>query len=61
MLKLKLDSIKDLLWNKYHYTGWEDGFCSTCGPSSYTAMSEESFNEMLNEIDKWIEETYANR
>ena len=48
-------------WDNFHTTFRVEGACSTCGPDYYPAMTEKQFFNLLDEIDKWIEETYGKK
>lgn len=48
-------------WGRKHRTVYEEGGCSTCGPFQIDVIEEEDFKQMLNEIDKWIDEVFDDK
>lgn len=47
-------------WEKFHYTIWVTGGCSTCQWPEQQ-ISSIAWEEFEKEMDKWIEETYGKK
>ena len=55
-IKLKLQD----LWDKYHYSRWVSGGCSTCEWPEQSIDSYE-YEALINDMDNWIKETYGDK